>query len=99
MVDLGFEVEGFCGLVAGALGWRVGRGAPLQREMITGPGFRSLDQPSNAGSSLCNVPDQGRIRAGTPFVLPSSVTGRSHLGRSAEKSRFQFGRANKARRV
>ena len=57
-----------------------GQGAPSQREMVIGLGFRSLSQLGKAGGSLCNVPDQGRIRPRPPFVLPFSASGWGHLG-------------------
>lgn len=57
-----------------------GRGMPSQHEMAAGHGFRSPYQPDKERRSLCTVPDQGRSRRRALFVLPLSVTGRSHLG-------------------
>ncbi len=57
-----------------------GWGTASPREMVTGQGFRSPNQPDEEEGSLCTVPDQDRIRRRAPFVLPFSATRRGHPG-------------------
>ncbi len=70
------QMTALLGVVPIAIGQR--RGPPSRHEMVPGPDFRSPYRPDEERIATYRA-GYGRNRHGMPVMLPSSVTGGSHL--------------------